>query len=78
VIATRVKNGDDHEVGIGEQPFFGFGTGSFRGASDCPKVLISSDAAKMIPAYAREGGYFVFGKDLLTRFDAYHALPLML
>ena len=78
MVATRVKNRDDHEVGIGEQPFFGFSTSGFRSESDRTEVLISSDAAKMIPAYARKGGYFVFGEDLLTRFDAYHARPLML
>jgi hypothetical protein len=78
MIATRVKNRENHEVGISEQPLFGFGTGSFRSAGDCAQMLISREAAKMIQAYARQGRYFVFGEDLLARLDAYHTRPLML
>jgi hypothetical protein len=72
MIATRMKNRDNHEVGISEQPLFGFGASSFRSAGDCAQMLISSEAAKMVQAYARQGGYFVFCEDLLTRFDTYH------
>jgi hypothetical protein len=78
VIATRVKNRQNHQVGIGEQPFFGFGTGRFRGTGDCAEMLISRDAPKMVQAYAREGRYFGIGEDLLARLDAYHSRPLSL
>jgi hypothetical protein len=78
VIATRVKNRQNHQVGIGEQPFFGFGTGGFRGTGDSAEMLISRDAPKMVQAYAREGRYFGIGEDLLARLDAYHSRPLSL
>jgi hypothetical protein len=78
MIATRVKNRENHEVGISEQPLFGFGTGGFRGAGDCTQVLITREAAKMVQAYARQSRYFVFGEDLLTGLDAYHSRPLVL
>jgi hypothetical protein len=78
VIATRVKNRQNHQVGIGEQPFFGFGTGRFRGTGDSAEMLISRDAPKMVQAYAREGRYFGIGEDLLARLDAYHSRPLSL
>jgi hypothetical protein len=78
MIATRVKNRDNHEVGISKQPLFGFGTGGFRSAGDGAQMLVSSEAAKMIQAYTRQGRYFVFGEDFLARFDAYHVRPLLL
>jgi hypothetical protein len=76
MIAARVKNRENHKVGIGEQPLFGFGSGGFRSAGDRTQMLVSRDAAKMVQAYARQGRYFSFGEDLLARLYAYHSRPL--
>lgn len=76
MIATRMKNSDNQEVGIREQPLFGFCASRFGSSGDGTQMLVSGEAAKMVQAYAREGGYFVFGEDLLARFDAYHSRPL--
>jgi hypothetical protein len=78
MIATWVKNCENHEIGIGEQPLFGFGASGFGGTGDRTQMLVSRDTAKMVQANARQGAYFSFGEDLLARFDAYHALPLVL
>jgi hypothetical protein len=78
MIATWMEYRENHEVGISEQPLFGFGTSSFGGAGNRTQMLVSRDAAKMVQANARQGRYFDFGEDLLARFDAYHALPLVL
>ena len=76
MIATRMKNCDNQEVGIREQPLFGFGACRFGGSGDGTQMLVPSEAAKMIEAYARQSGYFVFGEDLLAGLDAYHRRPL--
>lgn len=73
MIATRMKNGDDHEVRIREQPLFGFGACRFGSSGDCAQVLVSSEPAKMVQADARQGGHFVFGEDLLARLNTYHS-----
>lgn len=78
MIATWVKNGENHEIGIGEQPLFGFGASGFGGTGDRTQMLVSRDTAKMVQAYARQGRYFGFGEDLLARLDAYHERPLIL
>ena len=75
MVAARLKNRENHEVGIGEQPLFSFGAGGFRSAGDRAQVLISRDAPKMVQAYARQGRYFRIGEDLLARLDAYHGQP---
>jgi hypothetical protein len=76
MIATRMKNCDNQEVGIREQPLFSFGACRFGSSGNGTQMLVSSEAAKMIEAYARQRGYFVFGEDLLARLDAYHSRPL--
>jgi len=75
MIAARVNDGQDHQVGIGEQPLFGLCTSSFSSAGDRAQVLISRDAPKMVQAYARQGRYFRIGEDLLAGLDAYHGQP---
>ena len=76
MIATRMKNCDNQEVGIREQPLFGFGASGFGGTGDRTQMLVSRDTAKMVQAYARQGRYFGFGEDLLARLDTYHSRPL--
>jgi hypothetical protein len=78
MVAARLKNRENHEVGIGEQPLFSFGAGGFRSAGDRAQVLISRDTAKMVQAYTRQGRYFGFGEGLLAGLDAHHAFPLSL
>ena len=78
MVAARVQNSENHEVGIGEQPPFGFGAGGFRGAGDRAEMPISREAAKVVQAYARQARHFDFSEDLLARLYAYHARPLML
>jgi hypothetical protein len=76
MIATRVKDRDNHEIGIGEQPLLSFGAGSFGSAGNRAQMFVPGESTKMVQAYARESRYFVFGEDLLTRFYAYHVRVL--
>jgi hypothetical protein len=70
MLAARVKDRQDHQVGIGEQPFFGLRSGSFCGASEKTKVLAARKALEMIQADSREPGDFIRGKELLAGFDS--------
>jgi hypothetical protein len=69
VLATRIKNSQDHQVGIGEQPFFGLRSGSFCGASEESEVLAARKALEVIKADSREPGDFIRSKELLAGFD---------
>jgi hypothetical protein len=69
MLATSVKNSQDHQVGIGEQPFFGLRSSSFCGASEKPEVLTTRKALEVIQADSREPGDFIRGKELLAGFD---------
>jgi hypothetical protein len=69
MLATRVQDCQDHQVGIGEQPFFGLCPSGLRSASDKSEVLTSRKALEVIQADSREPGDFVRGKELLAGFD---------
>ncbi len=69
MLATRVKNSQDHQVGIGEQPLFGLRPGSLCGASEKSKVLAARKALEVIQADSREPGDFIRSKELLAGFD---------
>lgn len=69
MLATRVKNSQNHQIGIGEQPFFGLRSSSLSGASDETKVLAARKALEVIQADSREPGDFIRGKELLAGFD---------
>jgi hypothetical protein len=69
MLATRVKNSQDHQVGIGEEPFFGLCTSGLRSASKKSKVLAARKALEVIQADSCEPGDFIRGKELLAGFD---------
>ena len=70
VLAARVKNSQDHQIGIGEQPFFGLRPSSFCGASDKSEVLAARKALQVIQADSGEPGDLIRGKELLAGFDS--------
>jgi hypothetical protein len=69
MLAARVKDRQNHQVRIGEQPFFGLRSGSFCGASDKSEVLAARKALEVIQANSRKPGDFIRGKELLAGFD---------
>ena len=69
MLAARVKDGQDHQVGIGEQPFFGLRTSGLRSASNEAEVLAARKALEVIEADSREPGDFIRGEELLAGFD---------
>src|SRR5215472_1939795 len=76
VLAARLKDRKNHQVGIGKKPLFSFGAGGLGGARDHAKVLVSGDAVKMIEANAGQSRYFIFGEEFLTATDSHHGVPL--
>lgn len=72
MLATGLKYGENHQIRVREEPLFGFGASGLGNARQSAQVLISGEASQVIQTDAGEGGDFVFGKDLLARFDSYH------
>ena len=70
MLATRVKHGQNHQVGIGEQPFFGLRTSGLRSASEKSEVLTARKALEVIHADSCEPGNFIRSKELLAGFDS--------
>jgi len=69
MLATRVKNSQDHQVGIGEQPFFGLCPSGLRSTSNETEVLAAREALEVIQTDSREPGDFIRGEQLLAGFD---------
>ena len=69
MLAAGVEDGQDHQIGISEQPFFGLCTSRLRRASDKSKVLAARKALEMIQADSREAGDFIRGEQFLAGFD---------
>jgi hypothetical protein len=59
VLATRVEHGQNHQVGIGEQPFFSLRTGGLRSARERTEVLAAREALEMLQANSRKPGDFI-------------------
>jgi hypothetical protein len=78
VIAARLQDGDDHQVGVGEEPLFGFDAGGFRGAGDGAEVFVPGQTAQMIRADPGQSYDFVFGEDFLAGFNAHHGFAPVL
>ncbi len=66
MLAARVKNREDHQVGIGEQPLFGLSTRGLRSACEKSEVLTPSKTLQVIEADAGEPGDFVRREQFLT------------
>jgi hypothetical protein len=69
VLAAVVKNGQNHQVGIGEQPFFGLRTGGLRSPSKESEVLAAGKALEVVNADSREPRDFICRKQLLAGLD---------
>jgi hypothetical protein len=77
MIAARLQDGDNHQVGIREKPLFGFDAGGFGCAGNGAQVLIAREAAQVIDADPGESYDFVFREHFLAGLDAHHFLPHM-
>ncbi len=65
-MAARIQYGEDHQVGIREQPFFSLLTGRFRGAGEEAEVFAARGAVQVFQANAGQPGNLIGGKELLT------------
>jgi len=69
MLAARVEHGQDHQVGIGEQPFLRLRSGGLRSASNKPEVLAARKALEVVEADSGEPGNLIRGEELLAGFD---------
>jgi hypothetical protein len=76
VVAAGLEGGEDAEVGVGEEPALGLASGGACGADEGAEMLAAGDGSEMFRADACQGGDFVFGEELLSRFDSDHGLYL--
>jgi hypothetical protein len=72
VLAARVKDGDDRQIGVREEPIVGSGAGRFGNRSRRPEVLVSGQTSEMLAADSGEAGCLFLGEDLLARPDSDH------
>lgn len=72
VFAAWVEDGEDHQIGIREQPFLGLSSRSFGRASQGTEVTIAGQASHVFQANPGEADYFLFRKDLLAGLDSHH------
>jgi hypothetical protein len=72
VFATRVKNGQYHQVRVRKEPLFGFGSRGFSGACKGSKVAVAREAPKVVQADPGEVCDFVFREELLARPNSDH------
>lgn len=69
MLAAWVEDGQNHQIGISEQPFLRLRPGGLRSARDKTKVLAARKALEMVEANSCEPGDFIRGEELLAGFD---------
>ena len=72
MLAAREQNGEDHQVRIREEPLLRTRACRFGRADELSEVLVLGEGVQMIEADPREARHFVFGENLLARFDRDH------
>lgn len=70
VLAARAEHVEDHQLGVGEKPTFGFAARSFRRTNQRTKMLGLRQRAQMLPANSRQARDFLFGEEFLARRNA--------
>jgi hypothetical protein len=71
-----MKDRENHQVGIGEQPFLGLDAGGFGRARKASKMLILGEGAHMILTDARQARNLVHREEFLARLDSDHEFRL--
>jgi hypothetical protein len=77
VLAARMQNRKDHQVGIGEEPLLGSGARSFGRPGELAEVLGECQGTQVVEADSGEPDYFVLGEKLLARSYADHFRRLL-
>jgi hypothetical protein len=78
VLAARMQNREDHQIGIGKEPLFSFCAGGFGRANELSEVLIMGEGVEMVEADPGEPGYFILGEKLLAGLDSNHPAASLL
>lgn len=74
VLAAGKEDGQDIQIGIGEQPAVGMLSGRLRGADNGPEMLAAGHAMKVVQANPGKAGDFFVCEESLTGFDSDHNL----
>jgi len=72
VLAAGVDDGENHQIGVGEQPIFDASAGGSRHARELAEVAIAREAAQVLAADAGQAGDFVLSEDFLARPNSDH------
>jgi hypothetical protein len=76
VLAAWVKDGENHQIRIREQPLLGFCAGSFGYARQSSEVFILGHRAEVVQANPCQARNLVFGEEFLARLDSDHVSRL--
>ena len=77
MVTARNQDGEDHQVGVREQPALRLVSGLRSGASDRAEVFAASLIAQMFAADSGQAGDLFLGEDFLTRLHSDHFLPCL-
>lgn len=76
VLAARMQDREDHQIGIREKPLLGFGARGGGYPGKLAKVLVECESAQVVQADSREPDHLVLGKELLAGLDPNHSCRL--
>jgi hypothetical protein len=76
VFAARVKNGQNHQVRVREEPLFGFRSCGLGCARKSSQVAVSREASEMVQADPGQVRDFFFREEFLARLDSDHFVLL--
>jgi hypothetical protein len=80
VFAAGKQDRQDHQIRIREEQLFRFSACGFGSPGNETQMPASCKIPKMLEANASQAGDFIFGEELLARFDGDHAhafLPVL-
>src|ERR1700730_6189293 len=75
VVTTGNKDGENHQVGVGEHPALGMLSGRDSSAHDRTQVFAASQVAQVFAADAGQARNLFLSEDFLTRLDGNHGCP---
>src|SRR5882757_137757 len=76
VLAARMQNREDHQIGIREKPLFGFGASGFGYPGKLAEMLVESESAQVVEADSGKPDHLVLGKELLAGLYPNHSCRL--
>jgi hypothetical protein len=76
VLAARMQNRENHQIGIREKPLLGSGSRGFGRPGKLAEMLVECESAQVVEADSGEPDHLVLGKELLARLYPNHSRSL--